>query len=250
MTTKLYNLAQLTRLNAQPATVANTDSAQKIVKVFQGQESSLRFSVYNGMNRILNIANTTFVFKIWDPLDNRLLVTKTVAVTDPEVVAVEFGSNELLDYEAGDYVYTGTIITGENETIQLFVDTHTEHRGTLRLVANASNSFVASETLDSFNLLDGAYYTSAINNVDQLRQHLKLHTVMYYPNAYTGTITVQATLQNSGTTTGPTDWYDIDTVPLTASSTPGYLNFTGKYSQIRFKHVATSGTLTKITYRS
>jgi hypothetical protein len=250
MTTKLYNFAQLVRLNAQPATVANTDSSQKIVKVFQGQECQLRFSVYNGANRTLNIADTTFVFKMWDPIDNRLLVTKSVAVIDPELATVDFDSNELLDYEAGDYVYTGTIITAENETIQLFVDTHTEHRGTLQLVASASNSFVASETVTDFALNTGVYYSGAINNVDQLRQHLKLHTWMWYPNGFTGEITVQGTLQNSGTTPGITDWYDIDSVVLADDSTPGYANFTGKYSQIRFKYTTTAGSLAKITYRS
>lgn len=250
MTIKLYNLAQLTRLNAQPATVANTDSAQKIIKVFQGQHCSLRFSVYNGINRILNMANTDFVFKIWDPLDNRLLVTRTVSVTDPELAVITFANNELLDYEAGEYIYTANLITAENENIPLYVDMHTEHKGTLRLVASASNSFVASEVLESFQLQGGSYYSSAINNVDQLRQHLKLHTVMYYPDSYTGTIVVQGTLQNSGTTTGVNDWYDIDTVTLADSSTAGYLNFLGKYSQIRFKLTKSAGSITKITYRS
>jgi hypothetical protein len=253
MTTKLYNLAQITRLNSDPGVVGNTDSAQKIVKVYQGQACTLRFAVYNIHNKPLSLSGNSFIFKIWDTESNTLLLTKTVDCAEPYQVQILFAEDEMLNYEAGDYVYTCNVVTGENENLVLYTDTHTEHRGTLRLIKVASNSFVETTELAQFSLINSEYVSSAVNRVDRLKQYGKLHTMTYHPVSYTGTIAIQGTLQNSGTTTGPTDWDTVSTIALSNDSTPKHLNFSGKYSQIRFVHtpsISNTGSITKILYRS
>ena len=71
-----------------------------------------------------------------------------------------------------------------------------------------------------------------------------LHTAAVYTSAYTGTVVVQATLDNQ--VTGTTQWADIATITLQGYETlPSPVSFNGVFSHIRFK--ATANPADKIT---
>lgn len=78
-----------------------------------------------------------------------------------------------------------------------------------------------------------------------------LHTVAYFPNAFTGTIKMQGTLATNPTST---DWFDIDgttTGALTTSSTAVTYNFTGNFVYVRATVTGfTAGTITKVQLNS
>lgn len=253
MSIKLYNLAQLVRLNTNPVTVTNTDASQQRVRLYQGQTCAVNFSVFNSTNRPLSMAGCQLVFKIWDVNDNSLLKTKTVTVVKNDVVKVTFDSNELIDIDPGYYFYTCNIITGEDENLILYMDVASEHKGFLEIIDTASNAFIASTELTQFNPSAGTYYSSAVNNVDKLRQRNNLHTYTVTVDDFTGTITAQATMVQAGVTTTHSDWFDVSDITLTSSTGTSTDTFSGVYSQIRFKYlpdVSNTGTVTKILYRS
>lgn len=256
MATKLYNLPQLVRTNSNPVTVTNTDSSQKRVRLYQGQDCAINFSAFNSTNKMLAIAGTTFVFKIWDSQTNTLLLTKTVSATKNDTVALRFSANELMSLPAGDYWYTCNLITGEDENLVLYIDTASEHRGTLELVSSASNSLIDSKTITVFNpttnQLTGVttYYSTAVNNLSKLNQHLTLHTYTAHLVGFTGTLIAEATLQDINTSTTGTDWFTVSTLTLADFTGATYDNFNGIYSQVRFKYTKTAGSLTKVVYRS
>lgn len=250
MSIKLYNLAQLVKVNTNPVTVTNTDASQQRIKLFQGQTCSVSFSVFNSTNKPLSVAGTQLVFKIWNPENNELLKTKTVTAVKNDVIKVSFDSNELMDIEAGYYYYTCNIIAGDDENLILYMDTSPEHKGFLEIIAVASNYVISSTSLDNFTLYNSAYYSSAVNNVDKLRQRGNLHTYTVHTSGFTGTVTAQATMLVAGTTTTDTDWFDVDEISLTGNTGTSTGNFTGIYSQIRFKFTKTAGSITKILYRS
>lgn len=250
MSVKLYNLAQLVKVNTNPVTVTNTDASQQRIKLYQGQTCAVNFSVFNSTNKPLSVAGTQLVFKIWNPENNELLKTKTVAATKNDVIKVSFDSNELMDIEPGYYYYSCNIISGDDENIILFMDTSPEHRGFLEIIAVASNHIIATTTLDNFSLYNSAYYSSAVNNVDKLRQRGSLHTYTAHTSSFTGTIYAQATMLVAGTTTTESDWFTVDTLSLSNYTGTSTGNYTGIYSQIRFKFTKTAGSVTKILYRS
>lgn len=77
-----------------------------------------------------------------------------------------------------------------------------------------------------------------------------LHTVAYYPAAFIGTLSVQASLV---TDPQSTDWVDIaDTTTgdgASPVSTAVTFNFTGNYVWVRIKvDQFTAGTITKVLY--
>lgn len=250
MSVKLYNLAQLVKVNTNPVTVTNTDASQQRIKLYQGQTCAVNFSVFNSTNKPLSVAGTQLVFKIWNPENNELLKTKTITATKNDVIKVSFDSNELMDIEPGYYYYSCNIITGDDENIILFMDTSPEHRGFLEIIAVASNHIVATTILDNFSFYNSAYYSSAVNNVDKLRQRGSLHTYTTHTMGFTGTIYAQATMLVAGTTTTESDWFTVDTITLSDYTGTSTGNYTGIYSQIRFKFTKTAGSVAKILYRS
>lgn len=250
MSVKLYNLAQLVKLNTNPVTVTNTDASQQRVKLYQGQTCSVSVSVFNSTNKPLSVAGTQLVFKIWNPENNELLKSKTITAVKNDVIKVDFDSNELMDIEPGYYYYTCNIITGEDENLILYMDTSPEHKGFLEIIAAASNSVVATTVLNNFTLYNSAYVSSAVNNVDKLRQRGHLHTYTVHTTGFTGTVTAQATMQIAGTTTTESDWFTVDTITLSNRTGTDTGNYTGVYSQIRFKYTTTGGSVDKILYRS
>jgi len=250
MPVKLYNLAQLVRVNTNPVTVTNTDASQQRIKLYQGQTCAVNFSVFNSTNKPLSTAGTRLVFKIWNPENNELLKTKTITATKNDVIKVNFDSNELMDIEPGYYYYSCNLITGDDDNIILYMDTSPEHRGFLEIIAVASNYVIATTTLNNFSLYNSAYYSSAVNNVDKLRQRGNLHTYTTHTVGFTGTILAQATMLTAGTTTTESDWFTVDTLNLSNRTGTNTGNYTGIYSQIRFKYTQTAGSVTKILYRS
>ena len=90
-------------------------------------------------------------------------------------------------------------------------------------------------------------YTSSANAFPELNQNKALHTAQYYLNGYTGTITVQGTMDPIS---GSLDnWVDIKTDTYSAITGNEYTTFNGVYTAIRFKQSKTAGTLTKVLYR-
>jgi WD40 repeat protein len=250
MSIKLYNLAQLVKVNTNPVTVTNTDASQQRIKLYQGQTCSVNFSVFNSTNKPLSVAGTQLIFKIWNPENNELLKTKTITAIKNDVIKVSFDSNELMDIEPGYYYYTCNITAGDDENLILYMDTSPEHRGFLEIISVASNYIIPTTTLNNFNLYNSAYYSSAVNNVDKLRQRGSLHTYTVHTSGFTGTITAQATMLVAGTATTDADWFDVDNIVLSDYTGTSTGTFTGIYSQIRFKFVKTSGSVAKILYRS
>ncbi len=253
MSIKLYNLAQLVKLNTNPVTVTSTDGSQQRLKLYQGQPFSVSFSVFNSTNKPLSVAGTQLVFKIWTVDTNILLLTKTVSAIQNDVVTVSFDSNDLQDIDEGYYHYTCNIITGEEENLILYMDTALEHRGFLEVVASASNYVIPTTELTSFSLSGGIYYSSAINNVDNLRQRGRLHTYTVTSADFTGSITAQATMVQAGYALAPSDWVTADSITVSGYTGNSSGTFTGVYSQVRFIYepaVGNTGSVTKVLYRS
>jgi hypothetical protein len=76
----------------------------------------------------------------------------------------------------------------------------------------------------------GGDATDSINVLSETANTNVIHTIVVYPNGYTGTLTVQGTLDGSP----GINWFDIDVVNITGTELIP-LNFTGSYTFVRFK---------------
>ena len=74
------------------------------------------------------------------------------------------------------------------------------------------------------------------------------NTAAYYLSGFSGTVTVQGYLDNTGSVS-ETDYIDIANNSYTNQSGVVYSNFTGLFLGIRFKIDLTTGSVNKILYK-
>lgn len=94
------------------------------------------------------------------------------------------------------------------------------------------------------------YISSIINAQPQLSTTQSLHTFQVYLTNYSGTVTIEGSIDEQGAS--PKNWQTIQTLTLLNSTSNAYRNIVGKYTWFRIKHIPTLGTLgtvDKILYR-
>jgi len=99
--------------------------------------------------------------------------------------------------------------------------------------------------ITTFNTESTYKVSSIIDAKPHLNNNSALHTFAFYGTAYSGSVVIQASMDEN-TTTG--NWIDLATIPLTNSSI-SYKNIEGVWSWFRIKHTQTAGTLDKVLYR-
>ena len=95
------------------------------------------------------------------------------------------------------------------------------------------------------------HISSHIDAHARLKRANDLHTVQYYSTAYSGTVTLEATLDNQPS--NDTDWVSIKDVVLSNATGNNYFNVNGVYNWLRIKHIpsiSNTGTLDKLLLRS
>ena len=94
------------------------------------------------------------------------------------------------------------------------------------------------------------WYSETVTAQAALNGNEALHTAAVYTSSYSGTVVVQATLDNQ--VTESTQWADVATLELTGNElTPVAVNFNGVFSFLRFKTDADpTDKITKILVRN
>ena len=127
----------------------------------------------------------------------------------------------------------------------IYVDDNYSASGVIEVHGDAYPGPVAAvqPTIGAYN--SGVAYTSVTEVGNTCLGH---NTAAYYLTAFTGTITVQGYLEDSGSV-ADSDYIDIESTTYTAKSGVVYNNFLGIFTGIRFKITLTSGSVDKILYK-
>ena len=92
--------------------------------------------------------------------------------------------------------------------------------------------------------LDPKFFVSSIIDAQPSESTPQsLHTFQFYFTNYTGTVTIQGSIEQQGGT--PCKWVDITDIDPTLDV---YKNIVGKWSWFRIKHIPLTGTLDKVLY--
>jgi hypothetical protein len=109
---------------------------------------------------------------------------------------------------------------------------------------------VASTSVSTFTLSSDTFTSSAIDGKPGINNNQALHTIAIYPTSFSGTLTVQGTMESDPSTDD--DYFAITSTSLDNASSVSTLNFNGVFQNVRFKAVRTTGTtgrIDKILYR-
>ena len=123
--------------------------------------------------------------------------------------------------------------------------------GTIELLDGAYPEFVDSTAITQFTGSGGPleFTSSAIDARPGINNNTALHTIAIYPQDFTGTVVVQATMAS---TPSDSDFVTITSTTLSSASTPSTLNFTGVFHSVRFSwdnDPDNTGKIDKILYR-
>jgi len=169
------------------------------------------------------------------------------------VFTVTLTENDLLNLKQQYLSYTIYLVNTIGDKTLTYSDAHFGANGTIYVSGEALPGPVATHSITTFTQDSQSpteWYTETIDAQPGINGNSALHTAVVYSDAYTGSITVQGTLENQiglGTF-----WADIASVNLNGTETePTPVNFNGVFSHLRFKADASpSSTITKILVRN
>lgn len=248
---------------------------QRDLNVQKGLKNSIRIQFKNSDQKRIRIHNTeTYVFSMFDAINQQLLIEKPLTVLDDGststrgLALLTLSESDTLDLEKSSYTFAIKKLESDNTYSPTYSNTYYGINGTMNLLNDINPvlkpSMAISDFLISFNDTTELYeYKSrAIWAAPEYQGNNALHTLVTYTTGYKGTLYVMGTLDNN-----PDDLANYSTIAIktfTGSTGTQYMNFNGVYSYIMFMHVpekgptdlnnrdnqAYRGTLDKILYRS
>ena len=257
-----------------PSDIWSTERYRRVynrnLKIFRGVDNRIDIQVRNSDQKTSNIVGSTLVFNLVSQDTKDLVLQKDFTAMDLATgkVTVNITATELLDLDIGFYNYS--IIKEVRSTVDstdytvtskmpLYMDSQYGATGTIEITGDVYGGVADSVVVKTFNYTNpftqGAveplpFYTSEIIDARPgTSPAYPIHTFQFYTTNYTGTVQIQANLDDQGATPRETKWVTVGTVDLL---TEQYKNITGKYNGFRIKHIPatnTTGTVDKILYR-
>ena len=247
---------------------------QRDLKIQKGIKNQVRVQFKNSDQKKVTIYNTqTFVFSMFDAVNQRLIIEKNLDVIDQGTTATRgmalltLNESDTLDLDRSSYQYSVKLLDTDGSYTAAYSNTYYGMNGTLHLsndifpvlkdsVTVSTFNPVWNDTTMLYNFFSGNIYASPEYN-----GNTALHTVAFYMTAYKGTVIVEGTLDNSPDSND--NYTPLVTVTYNGETGVKYANFNGVFTYIRIKHIPSkgplatdnrdtsySGTLDKILYRS
>jgi len=246
------------------------------LKIFRSVDNRIDLQLRNSDQKSITINSSAVVFNIVGRDNKQLLVQKDFTLIPDDSTRkikgrayVTLTAAELEDLQEGHYQYS--ILQEERQVISeteyqvtsrtpLYVDSQYGVNGTIEIVNDALGSVSTSTVINKFAYTNpfttgdttGKFYISSIIDAQPtLGTAHSIHTFQLYFNNYSGSLTIEGSLDEQGAT--PKNWTTvIPSIDFTSQTDSIYKNIIGKYNWFRIKHIPAinnTGTVDKILYR-
>jgi len=227
------------------------------ITLHRGVSNPLNFTFKNEDQKAQDIVGKEYELNIIDSESKKSVITKTLTIVDDGSTVSTKGDasctiteGDLLPLDAKFYNFAVREVKSDGSREVTYADTGYAASGTIELLDNAYPQFIASTSVSAFTLSSDTFTSGAIDGKPGINNNKALHTIAIYPKSFSGTVTVQGTMESDPETDD--DYFDITSSNLDNSSSVSTLNFTGVFQNVRFKAVRTTGTtgrIDKILYR-
>jgi len=243
---------------------------QRDLKIQKGIKNKIRVQFKNSDQKRIPISNTgTYVFSMFDAVNNRMLLQKNLTVLDDGVTIGLRGLAELsllesdtIDLEVSEYQFTVKYQDPSDGTyLPTYSNTYYDVAGQIQVKQDAYPALQPSQEITAFNQVYNdsitayQYFSGNVYAYPEYNSNTALHTVAMYMTNYIGTVTIQGTLYNSPQSFGR--YVNIATLTYNGYNGIDYKNFNGIFSYIRIMYQPTldfmgntTGTFDKVLYRS
>ena len=243
---------------------------QRDLQIQKGIKNKIRVQFKNSDQKRIPISNTgTYVFSMFDAVNNRMLLQKNLTVLDDGVTIGLRGLAELsllesdtIDLEVSEYQFTVKYQDPSDGTyLPTYSNTYYDVAGQIQVKQDAYPALQPSQEITAFNQVYNdsitayQYFSGNVYAYPEYNSNTALHTVAMYMTNYVGTVTIQGTLYNSPQSFGR--YVNIATLTYNGYNGIDYKNFNGIFSYIRIMYQPTldfmgntTGTFDKVLYRS
>lgn len=252
----------------------NNSMYQRDLTVQKGLKNQVRIQFKNSDQKKIRIFNTqTFIFSMFDAINNRLLIEKPLEILDNATTSTKglalltLTESDTLNLEKSSYSFSIKMKDDENSFLPVYSNTYYGIQGTLHLENNALPELVSSTSIINFskffndNLQKYEHISGNIYAYPEYNSNNALHTLAVYATNFKGTIHVDATLDNDPGVNA--NYSTIFSKIYNNFTGIDPLNLNGVYTYIRIKFIpetapgepnndnpAFYGSIDKILYRS
>jgi len=246
---------------------------QRDLIIQKGIKNQVRIQFKNSDEKRISISTaSTYIFSMFDAIDQRLLIEKPLNVL-PEttstrgVAVLTLTESDTVDLDRTSYQYSVKMLDSDGSYLSAYTNTYYGAAGTLRLnqdtypVLQPSITIINLTKFFNASTMNYEHSTGNIYAQPEFNGNTALHTIAFYLTAYRGTIILEGTLENSPGS--GVNYAVISSTPYTGFSGIDYQNFNGVYSYIRVRHIPERapaginnddpsyyGSVDKILYRS
>jgi hypothetical protein len=247
---------------------------QRDLKIQKGIKNQVRVQFKNSDQKKVTIYNTqTFVFSMFDAVNQRLIIQKNLEVKDLGTTATRgmalltLSESDTLDLDRSSYQYSVKLQDTDGTYLPAYANTYYGMAGTLHLSNDIYPVLQDSVQVTTFTKTyndDIQLYEQKSGNIyasPEYNGNTALHTAAVYLTNYKGTVYIQGTLDNSPDSSG--NYSTIVSKTYNGTSGIDYFNFNGVFTYIRILHIpakgptdsdndnpAFFGSLDKVLYRS
>lgn len=250
---------------------------QRILKIQKGLVNKVQIQFKNSDQKMVNVSSSTFVFSMFDELNQRLIIEKDLSILDDGSTKSLRGLGELIfsesdtvDLEDSYYKFTIKKLSDDGYSYEpTYANTYYDIAGTIELSSDVYPVLRLSTEVSDFqrvyngdmDALRYEYYSGNLRADPEFNSNDALHTLAVYMTSYKGIVRVEGTLENSPSAFG--NYALIESRTYNGFSGIDYYNFNGVFSFIRVKYipekdpitlenddVSYRGSVDKILYRS
>ena len=235
----------------------NSKVYNRRLTLHRGVSNPITFTFKNEDQKAQDITAKTYELNIIDTESKKAVVTKNLTVLDDGSTVSTRGDasctitdGDLLKLDAKFYNFSVSDVTDRDNPQITYSDTGYAAGGTIEVLDGAYAQHISSTSISAFTLSGNTFTSSAVTGRPGINNNEALHTIAIYPKNFSGTVTVQGTMESDPQTDN--DYFTITSTVLDNSSDVTPLNFTGVFQNVRFKASRTSGTtgrIDKILYR-
>ena len=241
-------------------TTRNRTVYTRTIKLYRGIDNVVKLQFKNQDQKKVDMTGKTVTFNLLNDATSSVWLTKPATVVNATtgIYTVSINEVDMLPLDAEYYSYSVSIVDANDVRTLTYTDDNYSARGQIQILAGHYPQFKASTIVGLSNQYTPTPYspgstntTSLVASDSTIPKANKLHTTQFYfsPTGFTGVITVEATLDPVANFLDG-NWFDVKTLTFTDQVIPSFTNWTGIYNSTRFKIVPTTGTITKILYRS
>jgi len=230
----------------------NRKMYQRDLTIQKGVKNQVRIQFKNSDQKRIRVYTTqTFVFSMYDAINQRLIIEKPLEVLDTNTTSTKglaqltLTESDTLDLSKSSYNFSIKCLNADGSYSPAYSNTYYGVNGTVFIKEDIYPKPQPSSEVSSFTKIYNdsiQLYEFKSGNVyayPEYNGNTALHSIAVYLTAYKGTVYIQGTLDNSPSqdssySTIVTKTYD----PFTGVD---YFNFNGVYSFIRVVHVPKKG---------